>query len=111
VRESPPVVQNVNISNVTVSDVTLGSATGSCFQAIVAQGPVGFDYNEPAPTPAIPPISGVTISNCNLGTPVNNGTATATTPGPIYTYNVNGITLKNVIIGSTTYNTTLVDSR
>ncbi|WP_175773383.1 glycoside hydrolase family 28 protein [Paraburkholderia phenazinium] len=111
VRENPPVVQNVNISNVQVSNVTLNGTTASCFQAIVAQGPVGFDYNGPAPTPTIPPIGGVTISNCNLGTPVSDGTATATTPGPIYAYNVNGIALNNVIIGGTTYNTTIVDLR
>ncbi|MEW6342007.1 MAG: glycoside hydrolase family 28 protein [Pseudomonadota bacterium] len=111
VRENPPVVQNVNISNVQVSNVTLNGVTGSCFQAIVAQGPVGFDYNGPAPTPAIPPITGVTISNCNLGTPVSDGTASATTPGPIYAYNVNGIALNNVVIGGATYNTTIVDLR
>jgi polygalacturonase len=110
-RTRPAVIQNVNISNVQASNVTLNGVTGSCFQAIVAQGPVAFDYNGPAPTPTIPPISGVTISNCNLGTAVSAGPASATTPGPIYAYNVNGITLKNVIIGSTTYNTTVVDQR
>ncbi|AXE94501.1 glycoside hydrolase family 28 protein [Paraburkholderia terricola] len=111
IRTRPAVVQNVNISNVQASNVTLNGVTGSCFQAIVAQGPVAFDYNGPAPAPAVPPISGVTISNCNLGTAVAAGPATSTTPGPIYAYNVNGITLKNVVIGSTTYNTTVVDQR
>lgn len=111
IRTRPAVVQNVNISNVQASNVTLNGVTGSCFQAIVAQGPVAFDYNGPAPAPAVPPISGVTISNCNLGTAVAAGPATSTAPGPIYAYNVNGITLKNVVIGSTTYNTTVVDQR
>ncbi|WP_421377013.1 glycoside hydrolase family 28 protein [Paraburkholderia sp. DD10] len=111
IRTRAAVVQNVNISNVQASNVTLNGVTGSCFQAIVAQGPVAFDYNGPAPAPAVPPISGVTISNCNLGTAVAAGPATSTTPGPIYAYNVNGITLKNVVIGSTTYNTTVVDQR
>jgi polygalacturonase len=104
-------VQNVNISNVQASNVTSGGVTGSCFQAIVAQGPVAFDYNGPTPAPTIPPITGVTISNCNLGTAVCAGPATSTTPGPIYAYNVNGITLKNVVIGSTTYNTNVTDQR
>jgi polygalacturonase len=111
IRIRPAVVQNVNISNVQASNVTLGGVTGSCFQAIVAQGPVAFDYNGAPPTPTIPPISGVTISNCNLGTAVSAGPASATTPGPIYAYNVNGITLSNVVIGATTYNTTVVDKR
>lgn len=108
VRISPPVVKNINISNVTASNVTSGGATASCFQAIVAQGPVAADYNGPAPAPTVLPISGVTISNCNLGTPVCSGTATATNPGPIYVNNVNAITLSNVMIGGTTYNTSLV---
>lgn len=94
-----------------VTDVTLNGTTSSCFQTIVAQGPVGFDYDGPAPTPTIPPITGVTILNCNLGTPVNDGIASATTPGPIYAYNVNGITLNNVIIGGKTCNTAIVDRR
>ncbi|HEY4297338.1 MAG TPA: glycoside hydrolase family 28 protein [Paraburkholderia sp.] len=111
IRTRPAIVQNVNISNVQASNVTSNGLTGSCFQAIVAQGPVAFDYNGAAPAPAVPAITGVTISDCNLGTAVCAGPASATTPGPIYAYNVNGITLKNVMIGSTTYNTTVVDQR
>jgi len=111
IRTRPAVIENVNISNVQVSDVTLNGVTASCFQAIVAQGPVAFDYNGPSPAPAAPPISNVTISNCNLGTAVCAGPASPTTPGPIYAYNVNEISLDNVVIGSTTYNTTVVDIR
>ena len=111
IRSRPPVVQNVHISNVQASNVTLNGKTGSCFQAIVAQGPVAFDYNGSTPAPTIPPLSNVTISNCNLGTAVSSGTPSATTPGPIYAYNVNAITLNNVVIGGTTYNTTVVDKR
>ncbi|RAR52098.1 polygalacturonase [Paraburkholderia unamae] len=107
VRISPPVVQNVNISNVNASNVTLNGNTASCFQAIVAQGPVASDYNGASPAPTVSPITGVTISNCNLGTPVCTGTASATTPGPIYVNNVNAIALSNVVIAGTTYNTSL----
>ncbi len=110
VRTRPALVQNVNISSVTAGNVTVGGVTGSCFQAIVAQGPAASAYNGPAPTPAIAPISGVTITNCNLGTPVCNGTASATTPGPIYAYNVNAIALSNVTVGAAVYNTSVVDS-
>ncbi|WP_242538574.1 glycoside hydrolase family 28 protein [Trinickia acidisoli] len=107
VRLSPPVVRNVNISNVTASNVTVSGSTGSCFQAIVAQGPVAADYNGPAPTPTVSPITGVTISNCNLGTPICSGTASPTNPGPVYAWNVNAITLSNVAIGGQTYNSAL----
>ena len=104
-------MQNVNISNVKASNVTLGGVTGSCFQAIVAQGPVAFDYNGPAPTPAIPPIAGVTITNCDFGTPVAAGPATSTSPGPIYAYNVHDITLTNTLIAGKAVNMTVSDAR
>ncbi|KVK75920.1 endopolygalacturonase [Burkholderia cepacia] len=111
IRTRPALVQNVNISNVKVTNVTVGSVTGSCFQAIVAQGPVAFDYNGPLPVPAIPPISGVTISECDFGTPTAVGPASATMPGPIYAYNVHDIVLKNVTIAGSVYNTTISDVR
>jgi polygalacturonase len=111
IRTRPPQVQNINISNVKVSNVTLNGVTGSCFQAIVAQGPVGFDYNGALPVPTIYPISGVTITNCDFGTPTAVGPASATTPGPIYAFNVSDITLKNVVIAGTTYNQVIRDPR
>ncbi|GJH30855.1 glycoside hydrolase family 28 protein [Caballeronia novacaledonica] len=111
IRTRPALVQNVNISNVKASNVSLNGVTGSCFQAIVAQGPVAFDYNGPAPTPAIPAITGVTITDCDFGTPVAAGPATATTPGPIYAYNVHDIVLKNTAIAGVTMNSTVSDPR
>jgi polygalacturonase len=96
---------------VKASNVSLNGVTGSCFQAIVAQGPVAFDYNGPAPTPAIPAITGVTITDCDFGTPVAAGPATATTPGPIYAYNVHDIVLKNTVIAGVTMNSTVSDPR
>jgi len=104
-------VENINISRVRASNVTLGSVTASCFQAIVAQGPVKSDYNGPLPVPAIPAITGVTISDCDFGTPAAAGPASATAPGPIYAYNVHDIVLKNVTIAGTVYNTTVTDPR
>ncbi len=53
IRTRPALLDNINISNVVATNVTLGGVTGSCFQAIVAQGPVAFDYNGPAPAPAV----------------------------------------------------------
>ncbi len=65
------------------------------------------DYNGPLPVPTISPITGVTISNCNLGTPIAAGPATSTTPGPVFVNNVKSITLSNVVIGGVTYNSAL----
>ncbi|HDR9256272.1 TPA: glycoside hydrolase family 28 protein [Burkholderia vietnamiensis] len=111
VRTRPPVVQNVTISDVKASNVTLNGVSASCFQAIVAQGPVAFDYNGAPPTPAVQPISGVTISNCDFGTPVASGVATVTSPGPIYAFNVSAMTLANVTIAGQVVDTSITDRR
>ena len=111
IRTRPALVQNINISNVKATNVTLNGTTASCFQAIVAQGPVAFDYNGAPPTPTAPAITGVTISDCDFGTPAAAGPASATTPGPIYAYNVHDIVLKNVKIAGTVFNSTVTDTR
>lgn len=114
VRIRPPQVTNINISNVTVTNLASGY---SCWQPIVIQGPVPSDYNGSTvltTTPTVYPVSNVTISNCNFGTPKSAQSATQTTTGlgyiitpAYYLYNVTGLTLSNVTIGSTVYNTTL----
>ncbi|WP_145650248.1 glycoside hydrolase family 28 protein [Pseudoduganella lurida] len=105
VRTRPPVVQNVQISNVTVGNVEVkkGDKKGqkaSCFQAIVILGPVASDYNGPQPMPTVVPVLDVTISDCDFGTPVN-------TEQPWFLYNVKGLKLNRVKIGGKEYNTTL----
>jgi len=124
VRTRPPVVNNIQIQNVTVGNVSPPAGTSgynasasypaSCFQALVMQGPVKTDYNGPAATPpTASPISNVTISNCNFGTPVTPASAATpgTTPSAIYLWNVSNLVLNNVTIGSTSLNSTLNDAR
>ncbi len=53
----------------------------------------------------------MTITDCDFGSPVAAGPASASTPGPIYAYNVSDITLTNVRIGAQIYNTTVSDTR
>ena len=67
---------------------------------IVILGPVAFDYNGPQPAPAILPVTGVTISDCDFGTPAN-------VDQPCYLYNVKGLTLTNVTIAGRVHNTTM----
>ncbi len=43
IHTRPTLVQNVNISNLRATNVSLNNVMASCFQAIVAQGPVAFD--------------------------------------------------------------------
>ena len=100
VRTRPPVVSNVHISNVKVGNVTKAGKQVSCYQAIVILGPVAFDYNGPQPAPAILPVTGVTISDCDFGTPAN-------VDQPCYLYNVKGLTLTNVTIAGRVHNTTM----
>jgi polygalacturonase len=117
VRWNPATINNVNISNVNATNTSgavsyaltsgFSATSGSCFQAIVAQGSVAADYNGPLPVPTVSPITGVTISNCNLGTPIAAGPASATVPGPLFVSNVKSITLNNVVIAGVTYNSAL----
>jgi polygalacturonase len=111
IRTRPPVLRNIHIANVRAGNVTLDGLTGSCFQALVAQGPVASDYNGPGPPPRILPIENVTITDCDLGSPTAAGPASPCAPGPIYIYNVRDIALRNVRIGGRMYNTVLSDER
>jgi polygalacturonase len=100
VRTRPPQVSNVQISNVKVGNVNKGGKQVSCFQAIVVLGPVASDYNGPQPMPAVLPVTGVTISDCDFGTPANAAQ-------PWFLYNVKGLALNNVTIAGKVHNTTL----
>lgn len=100
VRTRPPVVTNVHISNVKVGNVTTKNGKFSCFQAIVILGPVASDYNGEEKNPVIFPVTNVTISDCQFGTPVNAAS-------PLYLYNVKGLELKNVQIGDKLHNSQL----
>ncbi len=111
IRTRPPVLHNIHISNVRAGDVTLNGLTGSCFQALVIQGPVVSDYNGPQPAPPIVPIKNVTITDCDLGSPSAKGPVGSAVPGPIYLYNVRDVILHNVRIGDHNYDTVLSDVR
>ncbi len=97
VRTRPPVVSDIHISNVMVGNVEVQGGRYSSYQAIVIQGPVPFSYNGPDKAPKITPVVNVTVTDCDFGTPVNAA-------NPLYLYNVEGLTLKNVTIGGTHYN-------
>jgi polygalacturonase len=111
IRTRPPVLRNIHIANVRARNVELHGVTGSCFQALVVQGPVVSDYNGPTPIPPIVPIEDVSITDCDLGSPTATGPAGPTAPGPIYIFNARDITLRNVRIGGRTYNTVMSDDR
>ena len=99
VRIRPPIVKDITITNVTAAAPP--GASASCYQAIIIQGPVAADYNGlTQPPPTVYPVQNVTIADCDFGTPANNAQ-------PYYLYNVQGLTLDNVTIDSTVYNTTL----
>lgn len=67
--------------------------------------------SERTPAPTVATISGVSISNCDFGSPVAAGPATVTSPGPIYAFNVSGLKLSDTLIGGAIYNTTISDHR
>ena len=100
VRTRPPVVSDIHISNVKVGNVATKNGNYAGYQAIVIQGPVPASYNGTDKTPKVLPVVNVTITDSDLGTPVNAA-------NPLYLYNVEGLVLKNVTIGATVYNKTL----
>jgi len=91
VRNRPPEVSDIHISNVKVGNVTKGGKRASCYQAVVILGPVASDYNGAQPAPLVLPVRRVTIKDCDFGSPVNE-------KEPIYLYNVQGLKLENVTI-------------
>ena len=103
VRTRPPEVSHVHVSNVKVGNVAMRGGEYSSYQAIVIMGPIATDYNGPLNDPAILPVTDITVSDCDLGTPVDD-------KQPIYLFNVKGLTLKNVKIGAKVYNETLSSS-
>jgi len=52
------------------------------------------------PPPTVVPVQNVTIADCYFGTPANAAQ-------PYYLYTIQGLTLDNVPIGGTVYNTKL----
>ncbi len=99
VRTRPPQVSNVHISRVTVGNVAIGGGNYSCYQPIVIIGPVAAAYNGKG-TPTVLPVTGVTISDCDFGNPVNAAQ-------PVYAHNVKGMELKNVKVAGKIINRTI----
>jgi polygalacturonase len=100
VRTRPPEVSHVHISNVKVGNVATEGGLHSSYQAIVIMGPIATDYNGPLKDPVILPVTDITVSDCDLGTPVND-------KQPIYLFNVKGLKLRNVKIGGKVHDATL----
>ena len=96
VRTRPPEVSDVHISNVRVQNVQTADGAFSCFQAVVLLGPVASSFNGKPGTPILP-ISRVSISDCDFGTPRNGAE-------PWFAYNAKNVSLKNVRIAGKVFN-------
>jgi polygalacturonase len=99
IRSRPPAISNIHISGIKVGDAAVEGGPFSCNQAFVILGPVTTSYNGPAGA-AILPVSDVTITDCDFGTPRNG-------EKPWFLHNVRGLVLKNVTIAKKRYDTTL----
>jgi hypothetical protein len=89
----------VHISGVKVGNVATPEGSFSCYQPLVIVGPVASTYNGPGKPPILP-VTGVFISDCDFGNPVNGAQ-------PAFVYNARQIVLKNVKAGGKTINGTL----
>jgi polygalacturonase len=99
VRTRPPEIAHIHISNVKVDNVKSDKGEFSCYQAFVIMGPQTSSFNGPAGTPVLP-VTDVTISDCDFGTPVND-------KAPWYVNSVQGVVLRNVKIGGKVVDTRL----
>lgn len=99
VRTRPPMVSDVHISGIKVGNVGSAGAQYSCYQAMVILGPVASSFNGKPGTPILP-LTGITITDCDFGTPRNAAQ-------PWFIHNVRSVTLKNVTIAGKAWNTTL----
>jgi polygalacturonase len=96
VRDRPPTVSDVHISNVKVGNVKTPEGEFSCWQAMVILGPVATSFNGVAGTPILP-LTDITISDSDFGTPRNG-------EQPWFVHNAKRVTLKNVRIGGKVVN-------
>ncbi|WP_426208912.1 glycoside hydrolase family 28 protein [Massilia sp. TWP1-3-3] len=99
VRTRAPMVSQVHISGVKVGNVATQGGQYSCYQALVILGPVASSFNGAPGTPVLP-LTGISISDCDFGTPRNAAQ-------PWFLHNVQSLTLKNVIIAGKSLSTTL----
>ncbi|MES2901148.1 MAG: glycoside hydrolase family 28 protein [Pseudomonadota bacterium] len=99
VRIRPPMVSDVHISGIKVGNVAVQGGQFSCYQAMVILGPVASSYNGAPGTPVLP-LTGITITDCDFGTPRNAAQ-------PWFLHNVKSVTLKNVTIAGKVVSTTL----
>ncbi len=98
VRTRPTVVSEVHISNLRANNVRMADGEFSGWQALLILGPVAASFNGPPGTP-IPPVSNVTITDSDFGTPRNG-------KEPIYLYNARNVVLSNVTIAGKVINKT-----
>ncbi len=99
IRSRPPVISHIHISGMKVGNAAVEGGPFSCNQAMVILGPVASSYNGPVGA-VILPVTGVTITDCDFGTPRNGA-------NPWFLHNVRGLVLKNVTIGKQIFNTSL----
>jgi polygalacturonase len=96
VRTRPPSVSDVHISNLRAGNANMADGGFSCYQALLILGPVASSFNGPAGTKILP-VSNVTISDSDFGTPRNASQ-------PVYLHNARNVVLKNVKINGKTIN-------
>jgi len=98
-RIRPPQVSEVHISGIRAGNVDVGGRQHSCYQAFVLLGPLASSYNG-AGKPAILPITNVSISDSDFGSPSNS-------QQPWFVHNIQGLKLSNVLIAGKRYDLTL----
>ena len=100
IRSRPPVVSNIQISDVTAGNVMTPKGEFSCYQPIVILGPVKASYNGSDVKKEIFSVSNVTIKNCDFGKPASGDEK-------FFMHNVENLNLVNVTINGKKINKTI----
>ena len=95
-RTRPPMVTNVEISDIKVGNVKTTQGEYSCYRPVLILGPLKESYNGNPTKDYVQPVTNITISNCDFGTSVIKDE-------PFFLHNVMSLSLINVMINNQTF--------
>ena len=95
-RTRPPMVTNVEISDIKVGNVKTTQGKYSCYRPVLILGPLKESYNGNPTKDYVQPVTNITISNCDFGTSVVKDE-------PFFLHNVMALSLNNVMINNQTF--------
>jgi len=91
IRTRPPMVTNIEISDIKVGNVKTKQGEFSCYRPILILGPLKESYNGDQTNINVHPVTQIKISNCDFGSPVVKDQ-------PFFLHNVRSLSLDKVVV-------------